>query len=316
MAGKPNVVPTAAILIVAVFLLITFWRNNLEMPSYGHSNENGSTTTVQKSGGQMPEPVTVTVTVTAAAAAAEPTAAGEEKLVAAPNTPVEQVPIAPKAAAAAAVAAQQDQPRYIFVDLGANGADSLETFLQTPSAKFKYNFPTPPWATHDEAEIFLFEANPVFNDALVYAKQKHGALGRRITIYPSTVVDTKDGLRTFYLDEVNSANDYWGSSTYKNHPDAVASGAKGTELSAVNIARWLLMNTLPRDFVVVKMDIEGAEYDILPHLAEMRVWTVVDVLLVEWHDNLPTDEARQAAIKGIEKLKHEGVSCPKYDSAT
>lgn len=79
------------------------------------------------------------------------------------------------------------------------------------------------------------------------ARQKYAAAGKAITIYPSTVVDTKDGMRTFYLDEVNTDNGFWGSSTYKNHPDAVASGGRGTELSGINLSRWLLMNTLPHD---------------------------------------------------------------------
>ncbi len=33
------------------------------------------------------------------------------------------------------------KPRYIFVDLGANSADSLEAFLQHENAKFQYDFP-------------------------------------------------------------------------------------------------------------------------------------------------------------------------------
>lgn len=164
-------------------------------------------------------------------------------------------------------------------------------------------------------EIFLFEANPVFNDHLVNAKQHYEGLGKKITIYPSTVVDTKDGTRTFYLDSVNTDKDYWGSSTLENHPDAIASGGKGTELSAINISRWLLMNTLPQDFVVVKMDVEGAEYELLPHMVEMRVWTVVDHLLIEWHDYLPTHEMRVSATAATEKLQSEGVNCPPYDSA-
>ncbi|KYK59647.1 FkbM family methyltransferase [Drechmeria coniospora] len=206
-----------------------------------------------------------------------------------------------------------EKRRYIFVDLGANNADSLETFLQHDGAKFAYNFPRPDWATHEQAEIFLFEANPYFNTALVQAKEKYTALGIKVTIFPSTVVDIRDGTRTFYLDTVNSAQDFWGSSIYANHPDAVKSKSNGTELSAINLSRWLLMNTLPRDFVIVKMDIEGSEYQILPHMADMSVWTVVDYLLVEWHSFGLTEEeplARAAA----EKLKNEGVQMPPYDS--
>jgi len=43
------------------------------------------------------------------------------------------------------------KPRYIFVDLGANSADSLDVFLNREDAKFKFDFPRPDWATHDQA---------------------------------------------------------------------------------------------------------------------------------------------------------------------
>lgn len=164
------------------------------------------------------------------------------------------------------------------------------------------------------AEIHLFEANPVFNADLVNAKQRYLSAGKKIQIYPSTVCDKIDGLRTFYLDTVNTGQDFWGSSTYANHNDVIKSKSNGTELTAVNIARWLLMNTLPRDFVVVKMDIEGAEYDLVPHFAEMGVWTVVDHLLIEWHENLPTEQAKEVAKVATLKLKSEGVQMPDYSS--
>lgn len=45
----------------------------------------------------------------------------------------------------------KDKPRYIFVDLGANAADSLEAFLKHPNAKFEYDFPAPKWAKHEDA---------------------------------------------------------------------------------------------------------------------------------------------------------------------
>lgn len=232
--------------------------------------------------------------------------------------------------------------RYIFVDLGANRADSLEAFLKHKDAKFTYDFPRPDWATHNQAgeyldrtllrmrtelsprsdlnfftEIYLFEANPYFNTALVEAKERYDALRIKVNIFPSTVVDVKDGTRTFFLDSVNTDNDFWGSSTHANHPDAVASNSNGTELSAINISRWLLMNTLPRDFVVVKMDIEGAEYEVIPHMAEMSVWTVVDHLFVEWHPGVLEDKAySEERVKvAQEVLIARGVNMPSYDSA-
>ncbi|GKT96655.1 FKBM family methyltransferase [Colletotrichum tofieldiae] len=217
-------------------------------------------------------------------------------------------------ASAAVSAPDPSKPRYIFVDLGANRADSLEAFLQHENTKFSYDFPSPSWATHEDADIYLFEANPHFNSDLIKAKERYTAEGKTIQIFPATVADVIDGTRTFYLDTVNEAHDYWGSSTYANHGDVISSKSNGTELTAVNIARWLLMNTLPRDFVVVKMDIEGAEYDLVPHFAEMKAWTVIDHLLIEWHTSLPQESAIKAAGEASERLKAEGVNMPDYNS--
>jgi hypothetical protein len=43
------------------------------------------------------------------------------------------------------------RPRFVFVDLGANRADSLEAFLQVPDSKFSYTFPRPDWAAYEDA---------------------------------------------------------------------------------------------------------------------------------------------------------------------
>jgi hypothetical protein len=70
------------------------------------------------------------------------------------------------------------------------------------------------------------------------------------------------------------------------------------------------------------MDVEGAEYEIIPHMAEMRAWSVVDYLLVEWHPwalkggNWPEEIAlvEERAKAALEKLKSKGVKIPEYNS--
>ncbi|KAK2001932.1 FkbM family methyltransferase [Colletotrichum falcatum] len=219
------------------------------------------------------------------------------------------------------------KPRYIFVDLGANRADSLEAFLlTTPEREVRIRFPQAllgnartdrvltPLGFRPAIEIYLFEANPVFNAALVEAKERYTAQGKRVQVFPSTVADVADGTRTFYLDTVNETHDFWGSSTYANHGDVAGSRGAGTAMPAVDVARWLLTNALPRDLVVVKMDVEGAEYDLLPHFVEMGAWAVVDHLLVEWHAGLPSEAAGRAAAEALARLKAEGVNVPDYES--
>jgi len=162
----------------------------------------------------------------------------------------------------------------------------------------------------------------VFNSHLVAAKERYDKQGIKVTIFPSTVVDVTDGIHTFFLDTVDNANDYRNLSIYTSDPDAVKSKSKGTDLTGVNIATWLLRNALPRDFVVVKMDIEGAEHEVVPHMAEMSAWIVVDYLLVEWHgafvgggtpEEISYRNKRTVAAK--DKLIAEGVKMPVYDSA-
>lgn len=46
------------------------------------------------------------------------------------------------------------RPRFIFVDLGANRADSLDAFLGKTDAKFQFEFPRPDWARYDQAGEF------------------------------------------------------------------------------------------------------------------------------------------------------------------
>lgn len=56
-----------------------------------------------------------------------------------------------------------------------------------------------------------------------------------------------------------------------------------TRLPSVNFSKFLLQNFKEEDYVVVKMDIEGAEYEVIPHLVETGAYKLVDVLMVEWH---------------------------------
>lgn len=67
------------------------------------------------------------------------------------------------------------------------------------------------------------------------------------------------------------------------------------------------------------MDIEGAEYELVPHLADMSVWPVMDHLLVEWHGSdvgggtVEEIEFRDIRAKtASKKLMAEGVHMQPY----
>ena len=87
-------------------------------------------------------------------------------------------------------------------------------------------------------------------------------------------------------------------------------------LTAISISHFLLENFLPQDFVIVKMDIEKAEYDIVPHMAQMGVWSVIDYFYVEMHSwMMPyTDSRVQESADALKLMESKGVIIPNYQT--
>jgi hypothetical protein len=78
------------------------------------------------------------------------------------------------------------------------------------------------------------------------------------------------------------------------------------QVPCFDLARWIL--GLPAVEIVLKMDVEGAEYVLLPHLIEHGAMERISRLLVEWHTGeyahgLETD--REAILAGIDCIVEE-----------
>ncbi len=76
---------------------------------------------------------------------------------------------------------------------------------------FPKSFKTNKWI------IYGFEANSVFDQQLIKMKEDVEKLNHTVYLYKSTAAWINDGTIDFYLDTVNAAYDYWGSSLNKNH---------------------------------------------------------------------------------------------------
>lgn len=55
------------------------------------------------------------------------------------------------------------------------------------------------------------------------------------------------------------------------------------KVKSINFPKWLKDNVNKDDFVILKIDIEGFEYDLIERLLEENVMDLVNVLYVEWH---------------------------------
>eukprot|EP00405_Crypthecodinium_cohnii_P017383 CAMPEP_0206450874 /NCGR_PEP_ID=MMETSP0324_2-20121206/18996_1 /ASSEMBLY_ACC=CAM_ASM_000836 /TAXON_ID=2866 /ORGANISM="Crypthecodinium cohnii, Strain Seligo" /LENGTH=269 /DNA_ID=CAMNT_0053920629 /DNA_START=49 /DNA_END=858 /DNA_ORIENTATION=+ len=206
------------------------------------------------------------------------------------------------------VSAKREVPKCIFIDLGAADGNSFNAFLSNKYGPVA-NCPSGKW------EAFLVEANPRFNSPL---EQVSARFPGDVHLMSTTAAYDCEGKTSFYLDTTNTQHNFWGSSLSTEHPDVQKSGMEHVDVTLMNLNRLLKENTIPGDWVMVKMDIEGAEWDILPCLAEADSASLIDRLYVEVHpQKLSMRGTTDAALKEAEdKLKQRGVDIPPYFSDT
>jgi len=199
-------------------------------------------------------------------------------------------------------------PRCVFIDLGAADGNSFNEFLSNKYGEVG-KCPSVQWSA------VLVEANPRFDQPLA---QVGGAHLNQVTVMSSTAAYMCEAQTSFYLDTVNTGANYWGSSMSSSHPDVQKSGQQKVTVPTMNLNKILYEQTIPGDWVMVKMDIEGSEYDVLPCLAKAPAASLIDRLYMEQHDaswgNTGTTPAQMEAAKA--ELRRRGVDIPAYFSHT
>jgi len=205
----------------------------------------------------------------------------------------------------------RNSPKCVFIDLGAANGNTFEDFLNNRYGDVKN-------CAHGtgDYEAFLVEANPRFQAPLKSIE----ANNPKVHAMPSTAAYMCEGETSFFLDTVNHDNNYWGSSMSPNHQDTKASGLTKVTVPTANLMKILYENTIPGDWVMVKMDIEGAEWDIMPCLATAPIASNIDRLYLEqhpadWCTKTPTP-SESVMTNAKAALKSKGVDIPGYFSQT
>ena len=176
--------------------------------------------------------------------------------------------------------------KHVFFDLGTNNGDSVKFFVDKSERKHNgYEVLKGYGALNNKTwEIYAIEANPFFNKILLDTKTYCERLGHTVNLLTETAAWTKNEKLVFYLDTVNVNVNYWGSSLFKQHPDVVSSGLKNATVDGIDISE-LLKKYTHDDEIVMKIDIEGAEYDLLLHLIKDGTLHLVDIIAIEYHPN-------------------------------
>jgi FkbM family methyltransferase len=156
--------------------------------------------------------------------------------------------------------------RKIFLDCGANRGQSIV------GAKKQFGTDT---------EIYSFEAVTVLYNKLV-DKWKDDP---KVKLYNNAVWDKVDKVKIYISTEWSDA-----STLYLEKFDRKINQDLYNEVDSIDLSDFIKNNFTPEDYIILKLDIEGAEYDVLYHLAQTGVLSYINELWGEWHlDKFPRD---------------------------
>ncbi|KXS14684.1 hypothetical protein M427DRAFT_135595 [Gonapodya prolifera JEL478] len=155
--------------------------------------------------------------------------------------------------------------RKFYFDLGLNIGDSVREFIRLHA--------------HDQDEyiVIAFECNPRFRERL-----DDEARTWDYTYFDACVSD-KFGTTEFYIDDPSHGSEWglesWGSSLVTEGWNWTAVEVTLVDFS-VMLKRWVT----PEDHVVIKIDIEGAEYPLIRKMLIDGTFCLADDLVLEDHD--------------------------------
>lgn len=145
--------------------------------------------------------------------------------------------------------------RKVFIDGGANNGQSTKAFLKE-------------WPDSNEFEIFMFEPNS--KPPLLKGK-KTKLIRKAIWIY--------DGEITFFEKHPNSQ----GNTLLKEKVEKDKRTYKEKSVECVSLSNWIKQNFNKKDTIILKLDIEGAEYEVIKDLYKNEIFKFIDVFFCEIH---------------------------------
>lgn len=166
--------------------------------------------------------------------------------------------------------------RKVFLDCGSNQGQGLHAIYSAREMDHSW-------------EVYCFE---IMEEVSSLLKEKKLFKNHPNMQLIEKAVWIEDGTVSMTLDHEKGVDDFGGATNilgdnwlkpdYLQHEivkDAI-------EVESINFSKFLSDNFSSEDFLVVKLDIEGAEYEVLEKLIEDGTLDFINVLYVEWHNHL------------------------------
>ena len=168
-------------------------------------------------------------------------------------------------------------PRYVFLDGGAHKGESVSHFQDSLGCALR------PW------EIFAFEPNPELHPFLS---------GLRDVTMIGKALAGQNGTTSFHFGKTSLEGSIVGEK--KRLID------KEVNVELLDLSEWIKSQFSADDFVWLKLDVEGAEYEILRKILSDGNAHLLDILSIEFHNKwLGVDKAEDKRL--VEQLIRAGV---------
>tara|TARA_B100000700_G_scaffold328582_1_gene446902 strand:+ start:82 stop:1782 length:1701 start_codon:yes stop_codon:yes gene_type:complete len=172
---------------------------------------------------------------------------------------------------------------HTFIDCGAHLGESIEHFRKTKLYK-NYNW-----------KIYSFEPHPILFQQL-YDKYNND---NEVSLYNKAIwiEDTKE--INFYQRHTKFYNN-GSSSLMKNKKTGGLDINNPLKVSSINFTKWLLSHINKNSYNILKIDIEGAEYDVLNNMLKTDVFKHINHLFIEFHNvkvNIPKNIDNELMLK-------------------
>ena len=172
--------------------------------------------------------------------------------------------------------------KVLFVDLGANlgqGYSWFKGYFNQPNVSFE-----------------LFEPNPFCYEEL---KKLGDVISGKVLVHNVGVGTVAGSFKFYGLSESEGGKCSQGGSFVKEHNSGsyISSEDTALDIEVISFGEYLAKKKDVFDKVIVKMDIEGAEVELLEGLISNKAIHSIDTLYVEFHSQY--QDARQSTITKI-----------------
>jgi hypothetical protein len=174
---------------------------------------------------------------------------------------------------------------HLYLDIGTNTGVQLRKLYQPESFPHAPVIPLFDEVFGDKSHrrrvcAIGFEPNPNQNSRLDSVQTIYRRAGFPVVIFTETAVSVVKGVSSFYF---NGKNDLGASLlNWRNSKVSSSVGTINIDSFIKNIvSTWTSKSASSK--ILAKMDIEGAEFNVIPHMLAKGSLCLIDKMMIEWH---------------------------------